>query len=81
MTRNDTTHQVAEIIKNLEERIANLEEQDRSTTTPNLLRTQRDRVVVSDAATTVSSQELHTAHWRPINERPGWASSTWGAYE
>lgn len=63
MTRTDDNHRVAEIIKGLEERIADLEEKDRGTVTPNLLRSHTDRVVVDDSQITVKEQNLESLTW------------------
>lgn len=80
MTKTDPNHRIAAIIKDLEERIANLEEQDRSTSTPNLLRTQRASVVVNDGQTTTTTHSLSAATYQQINETGGWGTSTWGSY-
>lgn len=79
MTRNDGNHTVAQYVKKLEERVTNLEEQDRTTSTPNLLRTQRDRVIASDADTTVTPIELTAGEWDNVDTTGGWGTSTWGS--
>lgn len=82
MTRRDGNHKVAEIIKRHEKRLANLEEKDRSSGTPNLLRKVTDRVTVDDGAITVTKHTLETATWSSgPNETGGWHTTTWGSYE
>lgn len=66
MTRTDDDHRVAAIIKGLEQRIADLEEQDRSTGTPNLLRSETDRIVIDDSTLSVEEITLDTAKWNDI---------------
>lgn len=79
MTHRDADHQIAEIIKGLEERIADLEGKDRAETTPILLRTIIDRIDVNDSVGTIREQQLQTAKWN--NEEAGWQTSTWGRSE
>lgn len=79
MTRRDDNHRVAEIIKGLEERIADLEERDRSDANPTLLRSITDRVTVNDVLPTPREKQLQTAMWN--NDTTGWRTSTWGKVE
>lgn len=79
MTRRDGNHKVAEILKDLEDRLGNLEEKDRSASTPNLLRNASDRVHVGDTVTAVNEKALDTAEWN--NDAGGWRTATWGSIE
>lgn len=72
MTRNDDGHKVARIIKGLEERIANLEEKDRSAAIPTLLRKKTDRVTVADPAPTVTETRLKIARWNDSTTASGY---------
>lgn len=75
MTRNDDDHKVARIIKGLEERIANLEETDRSSSIPTLLRTKTDRVTVSDPTPTVTETQLQRARWNDYSTSTGYQNA------
>lgn len=66
MTRRDDNHKTATIIKGLEERLADLEEKDRTIGTPNVLRTQRDRVSVGDHIQNVTETELTDLVWNDV---------------
>lgn len=79
MTIRNDNHRVANIIKGLEQRIADLEEQDRSDSTPTLLRTVIDRVTVNDRLPAPREKQLQTAMWN--NDTTGWRTSTWGKVE
>lgn len=79
MTRRNDNHRVAKIIKGLEQRIADLEEKDRTESTPNLLRSLTDRVTVTDTISNVREKQLDTAQWN--NDDDGWRTSTWGRSE
>lgn len=76
MTITDDDHDVARIIKDLEERIADLERSGGGQTTPNLLRTESDRVTVGDTLNSVNAITLATATW----DNKGWRTATWGSY-
>lgn len=91
MTRTDDNYRVAQIIKGLEERIADLEEKDRETGTPNVLRTFHDQILVADQPPVTESIPLEPLLW---NDAPtaagesvfgnvadtGWHTGTWGSY-
>lgn len=82
MSRRNENHRVARIIKQLEERISDLEEKDRSTTTPTLLRTVTDGLVCGEGTITVTSKSLSTARWSSPStsddDDSGWRTATWG---
>lgn len=72
MTLLDEDQRVAAIIKDLEERVADLEEASRASTTPNPLITERDRVTVGDRVGGVDATQVGTFEW---NDDPTTASS------
>lgn len=77
MSLIDENHDVARIIKDLEERVTDLERSGGSKSTPNLLRSESDRAIVQDTAPTVTSIDLATAGWG----NDGWRTATWGRYD
>lgn len=81
MTLLDEDQRVAAIIKDLEDRISDLEEASRSSTTPNPLITERDRVVVGDRVASVSSSTVETLEWNDdpsVATAGGWGRAGWG---
>ena len=80
MKRRDDNHKVAKIIKGLEQRIADLEEQDRQESTPNLLRLLIDQVTADDTLNAPREHTLTTGEWND-SEETGWRTSTWGQYD
>lgn len=77
MTITDDNHDVARIIKDLAERVSDIERSGGGQTTPNLLRTESDRVTVGDSLNSVVVTDLTTATW----DNPGWRTATWGSYD
>lgn len=73
----DENHDVARIIKDLEERVTDLERSGGSQSTPNLLRSETDRATVKDVYPTVTTTDLATGEW----DGDGWRTSTWGSYD
>lgn len=80
MTRRDDNHKTATIIKGLEERLADLEEKDRTIGTPNVLRTQRDRVGVGDQIDNVEETGLVDLRWNdvPVDFSEGYGETAYG---
>lgn len=78
MTRRNEDHEVAKIIKGLEKRLADLEEKDRSSATPNLLRTVRDQVVADDSDITVVEHTLETGLWSRYSPSGGYGEGGYG---
>lgn len=66
--------EVAKIIKDLEQRISDLEESNKGTDSTNPLLSLDDEVAVGDSVDSVVSHDFDTARW---GER-GWGISTWG---
>ena len=77
MVLTDDNHEAARIIKDLEERVSNIEEASRSETTPGLLRTTTDRLTLADRVDDVRSIELQSGTWG----NRGWKTSMWDGYE
>lgn len=73
MPLNDDQHRVARRIKDLEQRLSDLEQQSRSTDTPNMLLTLEDSVGLGDGVESVRQHDLQPARWGET----GWATSTW----
>lgn len=83
MTLLDDDQRVAAIIKDLEQRIADLEETSRSSTTPNPLLSEYDRVTVGDRVVSVSSEPIGAFEWNDDPTTPasgnGWDRGAWEA--
>lgn len=77
MTITDDNHDIARIIKDIEARVSDLERSGGGQTTPNLLRTEDDRVTVGDSLVSVNQIDLSTATW----DNKGWRTATWGSYD
>lgn len=75
MTLTDDNHRTARLIKDIEQRVSDLEQRSRSSETPNILITTADRAGTADRVDTVRSQDLVRATWGGR----GWRTSTWGA--
>lgn len=73
MTITDDDHDIARIIKDLEQRVADLERSGGGQTTPNLLRTESDRVTVGDSLDSINARNVETGLW----DSTGWDTSTW----
>lgn len=80
MVLTDDDHEAARIIKELEQRVADLEEQSRSTPKPNFLITEREQIGVGDRIGEVTVHELTTAMWDD-EEGGGWDTGTWSDYD
>lgn len=80
MTRRDDNHKTAQIIKSLEERLADVEEKDRTIGTPNVLRTERDRVEVGDLIESVEETALVDLRWNdvPVDFSEGYGATAYG---
>lgn len=79
MTITDDDHEAARIIKDLEERVSDLEETSRDTVTPNLLVGLSDTATVDDGVTRVDASTVGTLRWG--DDTTGWNTSAWGQYE
>lgn len=78
MKLTDDNHKVARLIKDLEQRVSDLEEASRETSRANPLVTVYDTVGVGDRFAGMTTHDLGTAGtW---NET-GWNTSAWGSYE
>lgn len=77
MTLTDDEHKAARIIRELERRISDLEEESRSAPTPNLLVTVSETVGVGDRLDAVTEREMTTGQWNAT----GWRTSSWGSYQ
>lgn len=75
MTLHDDNHNVAKIIKDLEDRIANLEQEDRDDSVPKVLRKVTDSITVGDSVQSVHTATLEGATWD--SSTSGWDTSTW----
>lgn len=75
MTLTDDDHRTARLIKDIEQRVSDLEQRSRSTETPNILITVTGQVGSDDRVDSVRSQDLARATWGGR----GWRTSTWGA--
>lgn len=76
MTISDGNHEVAKIIKDLEERIADLEEGGDDDSTPQPIRTYYESVLVADSIAAITETQLDVAYWG--DENSGWSTSSWG---
>lgn len=76
MRLNDDDHKVAKIIKDLEERVADLEETNRSGGASNPLVTVTDTVGVGDSVTFNSHDVSARGTWGG----DGWSTAGWGSY-
>lgn len=74
MSINDENHRVAKIIKDLENRVSDLEETNRTDSSSNPLVTVEDDVVVGDSVDSIQSHDIVAGEWG----QTGWAVSTWG---
>lgn len=79
MTITDDDHDVARIIKELERRISDLEEQSRSSRNPNILVTESDRILIGDRVDAVRVRQVGTMEWG--SDTSGWTTDAWGSYE
>lgn len=79
MTLTDDNHEAARIIKDLEQRVTDLEETSRETVTPNLLIGVTDTATVGDSVTRVAATTVDTLLWN--DSAGGWNTSSWGQYE
>lgn len=79
MNITDDDHKVARIIKDLEERISDLEETSRDRDSANPLITVYDGLGVGDRLAAVDTHGLETGEWNAAGS--GWQTSTWGSYE
>jgi hypothetical protein len=77
MPLNDDNHQAARRVKDLEERVSDLEQQSRSTETPNILTTLYDEVGLGDSVEDVQTHHMETGRWGET----GWAVSSWSSNE
>lgn len=77
MTLNDDNHRVAKIIKDLEERVSDLEEASRDRGETNPLITVYDRLGIGDTVAFNS----HDLQARGTWDNPGWDTAGWEAYE
>lgn len=79
MSITNDDHEAARIIKDLEDRVSDLEETSRETVTPNLLITVDDTATVDDAVSEVRSPSVESLLWN--SDATGWNTSSWGQYD
>lgn len=77
MKITDDNHKVSRIIKDLEERISDLEETSRDRDSANPLITVYDGIGVGDRVDGVQEHTLEAGTW----DNKGWRTATWGSYE
>jgi hypothetical protein len=80
MTYTDDHHEVAKILKDFDERLSNLEEKSRTSTNPNLLRTEAEQVDIGDRVEDVTTKDLDTARYGDMTDTGGYQTATWGTY-
>lgn len=81
MPIKDDDHETARIIKDLEQRIADLEEQLRSDSTPNILISTTDQCAVSDSVRNVRERTINDLEWNADHTgSTGWNTDSWGQY-
>lgn len=80
MPLKDDDHQTARYIKDLEQRIADLEEQLRSESTPNLLISASDGTAVDDVVSNVRRRSIASLVWSDPDGATGWKTDAWGQY-
>lgn len=82
MPIKDDDHETARIIKDLEQRIADLEEQLRSDSTPNILISTTDQFAVSDSVRNVRERTVGDLTWSADHTgSTGWMTDAWGQYD
>ncbi|ELY91479.1 hypothetical protein C484_10641 [Natrialba taiwanensis DSM 12281] len=77
MPLNDDNHRATRKIKDLDERVSNLEQKSRSTETPTFLVTLSDQLGIGDRIDSVDELTMTTGQW----DNTGWRTSSWGSYE
>lgn len=77
MPLKDDNHKVARVIKDMEQRISDLEEESRSDTTPNRIRSAEERIGVSEQVVSMRLRQIEPARW---SEGSGWRTNSWGSY-
>lgn len=81
MPLKDDNHETARIIKDLERRIADLEEQLRSDSTPNILTSVSDETAVDDNVSSVRERTIGDLEWNADHTgSTGWNTDAWGQY-
>ncbi|WP_331232704.1 hypothetical protein [Natronorarus salvus] len=78
MPLKDDDHRAARIIKDLDQRLSDLEEESRSDTTPNVLLNYDDELGVEDGAESVRIRDVDPLLMN--DEDTGYRISAWGSY-
>lgn len=76
MPLNDDNHQVAEIIKDLESRVTDLEESAQSDERPSLILLSHEQLAIGDDLEGVRERPIEPLRWG--DDATGWKTSSWG---
>lgn len=78
MPLKDDEHRTARYIKDLEQRISDLEEHLRSDSTPDILVRTSDEIAVDDTVSSVRERTIGTLRWS--DDATGFNVDAWGQY-
>ena len=78
MPLSDDNHQVAEIVKDHDERLTDLEEESRSDDVPNQILSANETIAFGDDVDGVRQRDIEPAKWGDGEGATGWGISSWG---